>query len=289
VFETITGPTGTLEEGCPMHASNRIRGKSGAGRSPHTPPLPNGANGDTNVAPPLGNGQNGDTTGAAPSPNGHYGDASVAPPLPNGDNGEAATADQGTGRHSNGRFAKGNAGGPGNPFARQSAALRQALCDAVSEEDIQELAQELLAQAKAGNLAAMKLLFSYVIGRPAPAVDPDTLDQQEWERLKSVPVEQEDVKRILQGLPVGLATGVMRFALPHLEERLTKTLGREWEEFGRKHDARMRRKAARAARRNGAAGATTPGVGDGQGPLAMRPDNPPPGSGPPPVERANGR
>ena len=257
-----------------MYASNRIRGKSGAGRSPHTPPLPNGDNGDTIVAPPLANGHNGDTTDA--------------PPLANGDNGEATKADPGTGRHSNGRFAKGNSGGPGNPFARQSAALRQALCDAVSEEDIRELAQQLLAQAKGGNLAAMKLLFSYVIGRPAPAVDPDTLDQQEWECFKSVPTDQEDGKRMLQSVPVGLATRVMRVALPDLELRMGKALRRQWEEFGRKYEARVQRKAAHEARRNGTAGATTPGVGDGQAPEATQPDNPPPGSDPPSSELANG-
>jgi hypothetical protein len=37
-------------------------------------------------------------------------------------------------RQSNGRFAKGNRGGPGNPFARKTAQLRQALVDAVTPD-----------------------------------------------------------------------------------------------------------------------------------------------------------
>ena len=39
-------------------------------------------------------------------------------------------------RDAHGRFARGNRGGPGNPFARQSAALRQALQSAVTAQDI---------------------------------------------------------------------------------------------------------------------------------------------------------
>jgi hypothetical protein len=50
----------------------------------------------------------------------------------------------GTGsRDSRGRFTRGNPGGPGNPFARHQAALRQALCQAVSQEDIQAIAHRL--------------------------------------------------------------------------------------------------------------------------------------------------
>src|SRR5947209_135258 len=80
------------------------------------------------------------------------------------------------GRDPHGRCARGNVGGPGNPFARQVAALRSALLGSVTPEDIQGVAQELLRQAKEGNLAAAKLLLSYALGKPAPAVDPDTLD-----------------------------------------------------------------------------------------------------------------
>jgi len=38
------------------------------------------------------------------------------------------------GRPSNGRFAKGNPGAPGNPFARQVAALRQVILGSITEE-----------------------------------------------------------------------------------------------------------------------------------------------------------
>src|SRR4051812_1322658 len=75
-------------------------------------------------------------------------------------------------RDSRGRFAKGNLGGPGNPFTRRVAALRSVLIEAVSDDDLRQVAGVLLEQAKAGDLAAVKLLLQYTLGKPAPAVDP---------------------------------------------------------------------------------------------------------------------
>ena len=69
-------------------------------------------------------------------------------PIPKGENGE------GEGRGSNGRFAKGWRGGPGNPFAAKVARLRKAL----------------LAQAKTGDVAAVRELLSRCLG-PAEALD----------------------------------------------------------------------------------------------------------------------
>src|SRR5262245_11975481 len=91
------------------------------------------------------------------------------------------------GRDGHGRFAKGNLGGPGNPFARQVAALRLALLASVTEEDLEAITQELVRLAKEGNLAAAKLLLSYALGKPAAPVDPDTLDAQEWEIYRRTP------------------------------------------------------------------------------------------------------
>src|SRR5438309_718824 len=84
-----------------------------------------------------------------------------------------------SGRAADGRFAPGNKFGPGNPFARKCATFRAALMEAVTEQDIKDIAVKLRDDAKAGDKAAVKLLFQYVIGKPQPAVDPDTLDAQE--------------------------------------------------------------------------------------------------------------
>lgn len=86
-------------------------------------------------------------------------------------------------RDAKGRFAPGNAGGPGNPFARRVAQLRAALINSVSEEDIKQIAERLLAQARAGVRDAIKLLFQYVLGKPVATVNPDTLDVEEWRQV----------------------------------------------------------------------------------------------------------
>lgn len=74
-------------------------------------------------------------------------------------------------RDAKGRFAKGNRGGPGNPYAKQTAALRKVLLACVTPEDIRELAGNLLRWANQGNLAAARLLLSYVLGKPPSAAD----------------------------------------------------------------------------------------------------------------------
>src|SRR5262249_34912402 len=89
------------------------------------------------------------------------------------------------GRGSDGRFARGNPGGPGDPFARQRAARHQAFLDHVSVEQIGAIADKLLEMAWAGNLAAAKLLFLYAIGKPQPAVEPDHRELDEWQHAKA--------------------------------------------------------------------------------------------------------
>ena len=71
------------------------------------------------------------------------------------------------GRDSKGRFCKGNPGGPGNPFARQVAQLRQVFVDRVDEDKLEALVDMLLEKALAGDVAATKLVLAYTLGRPA--------------------------------------------------------------------------------------------------------------------------
>src|SRR5688572_7495328 len=78
-----------------------------------------------------------------------------------------------SGRKANGQFAKGNLGGPGNPFNRQVAALRKQLIDAMTPAVFQRAIQALMVRAFSGDMAALKLLFQYTLGKPAEAKDPD--------------------------------------------------------------------------------------------------------------------
>lgn len=81
-------------------------------------------------------------------------------PIANGSNGD---------RDSQGRFLPGNRGGPGNPLAARVYALRSALIEAVSAEDVREIAETLIRLAKSGDTIAARILFDRVLGKPLEA------------------------------------------------------------------------------------------------------------------------
>jgi hypothetical protein len=87
-------------------------------------------------------------------------------------------------RDERGRFNFGNVGGPGNPFNRQVAFLRKGLLSIVTEQNMQNVALQLMTMAEAGNLAAIKLFLLYTLGKPQPMPDPDRLDIEEWNIFK---------------------------------------------------------------------------------------------------------
>ncbi len=157
------------------------------------------------------------------------------------------------GRDSHGRFACGNRGGPGNPFARQVAALRSALLAAVTEQAVAAVAQELLRQAKEGNLAAAKLLLSYTLGKPAAAVDPDTLDLHEFELFRRLPDPAPELAAAPHRLGLPMALTYLRAVLPAIDEAqgdmmLAKIRAQEAQEQ-RDAAAREQRRARREAQR----------------------------------------
>jgi hypothetical protein len=126
------------------------------------------------------------------------------------------------GRDAGGRFTRGNVGGPGNPFARRVAALRQALLRAVSEEDVQDVAKRLLELARVGDVAAMKLLLGYVLGRPAEVVDPDTLDLREWQLYRESLAPPEEMRGMLARIPPEFGLLMLRMVLPSIAQQLAR-------------------------------------------------------------------
>ena len=83
--------------------------------------------------------------------------------MANGGNGE---------RDERGRFGVGNrvAVGHAAPHARRVACLRAALLDAVTPEDIREIAKALIERAKTGDRHAIRELFDRVLGAPDKSV-----------------------------------------------------------------------------------------------------------------------
>ena len=79
------------------------------------------------------------------------------------------SANGSNGRGAGGRFAVGNAGGPGNPHGRRVAQLRAVLLDAVSDDDLQAIVTKLVEMAKGGDLRAMKEVLDRTLGKPQEA------------------------------------------------------------------------------------------------------------------------
>ena len=130
-----------------------------------------------------------------------------------------------SGRAADGTFAPGNKFGPGNPFARKCAAFRAALMEAVTEQDIKDIAAKLRDDAKAGDKAAVKLLFQYVIGKPQPAVDPDTLDLQEMRTFAANSLPPEAIEQMQQAVPLGWLTQIWPIYVACMEKQCAQHLG----------------------------------------------------------------
>jgi len=101
---------------------------------------------------------------------------------------------QNKGHDSQGRFTKGNTGGPGNPFARQVAWLRASLVNSSTREEVIRVGKVLHEKALGGDVHAIKLYFQYMLGKPAETVDPDRLAFDEWRKLKEQTVAPEETQ-----------------------------------------------------------------------------------------------
>jgi hypothetical protein len=181
-------------------------------------------------------------------------------PAPNGTptaNGEHATRSPDTpppsGRDAHGRFTKGNAGGPGNPFARQSAAIHRAFRSVVSQEKAQALALKLMDMAMEGNLAAAKLLLTYGIGRPQEAVNPDSLDIQEWALWRQAPGMSEEMPKVIKCLTAEQACLLAREIQPEVSQEMLTQLAQGMQQRNDRDAAARERKQARQEQKAAAA------------------------------------
>jgi hypothetical protein len=146
--------------------------------------------------------------------------ATVAPAV----NVQPPPAEQQSGRGADGKFAPGNHIGKGNPFARQCAALRKALLNAVTPQDIAEIAAKLLEKAKAGDAAAARVLFSYTLGKPAAAIDPDTINQQELQTLAANRADCVAAQRVVQLPSAEFMLELLHEMLPDFEKAIARKI-----------------------------------------------------------------
>ena len=98
------------------------------------------------------------------------------------------------GRNGSGQFTTGNRHGKGNPHFAKVAAIRSAVFKSVTPATVKGLVKALIERAKAGDIAAAKLILPYVIGQPVTAKEieaeidaaPVTIDYMTDEELQAV-------------------------------------------------------------------------------------------------------
>jgi hypothetical protein len=83
---------------------------------------------------------------------------------------DAATQGGSSGRDGRGRFAAGNRFAIGNPPAARVGRLRSAPIESITIKDMAEVVATIVERAKAGDMAAAKLLLDRVL-RPVVVID----------------------------------------------------------------------------------------------------------------------
>lgn len=101
---------------------------------------------------------------------------------------------------STGRFAIGNTCGQGNPLAKRAQELRAAFVNAVSLEDIQRIVAGMVSAAKAGDVAAARLVLDRCLGKvpsPEPSVAVQVVNNQPAEdpRGRALRIAQSIIER----------------------------------------------------------------------------------------------
>ena len=129
-------------------------------------------------------------------------------------NGAQATKQGAEGRDTRGRFAPGNPGGPGNPYARQVAAMRKLMVNFFNEDRMNHIAIILYEKASRGDLGAMKFIFQYVMGKPPETVDPDRLDIDEWQKMQERARPPEEISKVIDAMPVDKMCEMARIVWP---------------------------------------------------------------------------
>jgi hypothetical protein len=111
-----------------------------------------------------------------------------------------------------------------------------------------------LFKAKSGDVAAAKVLLSYTVGKPGPAVDPDGLDRAEAQRWEDDMVSKQAVERIQNELPAEVVALMARYSVPcRAEEQRQHVAG-----VLRAQQAEMKEAAAKALAARGATNVATP-------------------------------
>jgi hypothetical protein len=142
-------------------------------------------------------------------------------------------------RSPKGTFRNGNRGGPGNPYARRVAKLRQAMLEECREEDLRSITRVMIDRANQGDTAAARLVFQYVLGKPSKPSDPDRIDADELDVLKGIAVPEAVFAALLNhSVPADTVCKMLQGLWPLLLKALGKKVEEQAEER-RKRDEEL--------------------------------------------------
>jgi hypothetical protein len=130
-------------------------------------------------------------------------------------------------RDTEGKFAKGNSGGPGNPHARACAKMLEVFRNAISEDEMLQICRMLFLKAVGGDIGAAKIILSYKIGKPLPAPHPDSIDRDEWNHYQNDAIREQEVKLVMNSLPTHTGNDFARVALPIMTAARMNDLGQQ--------------------------------------------------------------
>ncbi|MFO0969701.1 MAG: hypothetical protein U0793_29430 [Gemmataceae bacterium] len=99
----------------------------------------------------------------------------------------------------------------GNPYNRRVARLKRLLLEAVTEEEIVAIGKKLVQLALEGNVAAARVLFTYVLPK---GVEPDRVNMDEWEGYRQEQRMEEEMRPIMKSLEPEFALDIVRMLRP---------------------------------------------------------------------------
>ena len=161
-------------------------------------------------------------------------------------------------RDDQGRFTKGNSGGPGNPFARQIGKLRKVILDALTEDEMLAITQKLIDLAKEGNTQAARLLLSYSLGKPTEGVQPDQLDVGEWDIQKKTAVMAVELRDLATKPEASFSLDLVRTIRSGMNKEMGKVFLEGLEEVDEDYQRQLKKKKKKGGKTRQACSPSAP-------------------------------
>jgi hypothetical protein len=129
--------------------------------------------------------------------------------------------------------------------------MRQEFMKAVTPEDMAAIARAMIDKAKQGDVAAARIVLQYTMGKPVETVDPDRLDEMEWQQWQREKVTRESVS-VYNNASASTACTLARILVPISQEQQLEDIEKNRQarkEERRRQEERRQRAAERKARR----------------------------------------